>query len=70
VRGYYVRGSLKQRRWLKKNLGVRRAALRHGLEQFYRRERGWLWVWDEEDRVTFAHHWLALKPVIHNGRKT
>lgn len=69
MRVYYVGGSLKQRRWLKKSKKVRNNAFDRELEQFKRKERGWLPVWDEDDRVSYAHHWLDHKPVIHKGRK-
>jgi hypothetical protein len=69
MRDYYVRESLKQRRWLKKSIAVRHAAIDREVARFKRRERGWIPVLDKEDGFVYAHHWLALKPVIHKGRK-
>lgn len=68
---YYVmvQGSIKHRRWMKKSVRLRRAAQNRELAQFERREHGWLYIWDEEDSVSYAHHWLEHKPVIHKGRK-
>lgn len=54
---------------MKKSLPVRHAALDRELPQFKKRERGWIYVWDETDRVSYAHHWLDNKPVIHKGGK-
>jgi hypothetical protein len=54
---------------MKKPVRVRHAAFDREHAQFTRRENGWHYVWDETDRVSYAHHWLRHKPLIHKGRK-
>lgn len=65
----YVQGSLKHRRWMKKDRRIRQTAFDRDIAQFKRRQRGWHWVTDPEDGYSYAHHWMNFKPVIHKGRK-
>lgn len=64
--------STRKSRQLRRNRGPDLWRVRFNREyaQYNRKARGWLWVFDPEDGVSFANHWHDKHTyVIHKGRK-